>query len=183
MTYTFTLRLGLVLLMFAVMPVEAWAGDLAGVYTVSHGGEGARNMTGGVASFAGYPLPWFGLVIEGGGQRNGGLCSYNYARGKVWCDGAHAILTVAAGPRVMFRRGHAAAPFVQVLRGGATGNNYGDFGLGAVNAVVWQPGIGVDLRKRRNVAVRVAGDYFRPDGGERHARMRFSVGVVFSRPR
>jgi hypothetical protein len=81
----------------------------------------------------------------------------------------------------MLRRTRALAPFVQLLRGYAVGNNYGDFGLGASSTAVWQPGVGADIRLRPNLYVRAAVDYFKPDAGERFTRLRFSAGVVFRR--
>lgn len=127
---------------------------------------------GWVAAVAGNINDWFAILGEVGGNYK----SFN--AGGVDVD--VKVHTFMAGARVADRRSAKATPFGQVLVG--TGRGTGSaLGISrSTTAFAIQPGGGVDIAVRPNVAIRLQGDYRAlRDEGETFGEFRFAAGVVF----
>ena len=77
--------------------------------------------------------------------------------------------TFMGGARVHLAAGRRVEPFIQFMMGSAP-----------LDDIALQPGVGVDIRAARNVAVRLAADFkISGDDGSTYFGTRMSAGVVF----
>ena len=132
----------------AVRAQELPAADLAVGYAYFREGFGnGVNGNGGTAAFTGYANRWLGITGDFG--------AYHASRFGVSAN----TYTFLVGPRFSYRHSERAAPFAQVLLGGAH-LTAGASGISAsTSGFAWSAGGGIDLGLSRHLAFRPQFDY------------------------
>ncbi len=132
----------------AVRAQELPAADLSVGYSyIREGFSNGVNANGGTAAFTGYANRWLGITGDFGAYHASpfGVSANTY--------------TFLVGPRFSYRRSERAAPFAQVLVGGAH-LTAGASGISAsTSGFAWSAGGGIDLGLSRHLAFRPQFDY------------------------
>jgi peptidoglycan-associated lipoprotein len=132
----------------AVRAQELPAADLSVGYSYFREGfSNGVNANGGTAAFTGYANRWLGVTGDFGAYHASpfGVSANTY--------------TFLVGPRFSYRHSERAAPFAQVLLGGAH-LTAGANGISAsTSGFAWSAGGGIDLGLSRHLAFRPQFDY------------------------
>jgi Outer membrane protein beta-barrel domain len=132
----------------AVRAQELPAADLSVGYSYFREGfSNGVNANGGTAAFTGYANRWLGITGDFGAYHASpfGVSANTY--------------TFLVGPRFSYRHSERAAPFAQVLLGGAH-LTAGASGISAsTSGFAWSAGGGIDLGLSRHLAFRPQFDY------------------------
>ncbi len=149
---------------------------------------GGINLNGGSGSIAFNANNWFGIVGDFGGYK----LSHLTVAGSPSVSADGTLFSYLFGPRLSYRRHDRVTPFVQALFGGAHQGDVTAGGArvaGSQNAFAMTAGGGLDLKVRRNVAIRlIQAEYlltrFKDPASTTGARgtqnnARVSTGIVF----
>jgi Outer membrane protein beta-barrel domain len=132
----------------AVRAQELPAADLSVGYSYFREGfSNGVNANGGTAAFTGYANRWLGITGDFGAYHASpfGVSANTY--------------TFLVGPRFSYRQSERAAPFAQVLVGGAHLTAGGNGFSASASGLAWSVGGGIDLGLSRHLAFRPQFDY------------------------
>jgi opacity protein-like surface antigen len=143
-----------------------------------NGGGGQFQQLGWAASIGGYFNDWFGVVADLGGSYTTRNIGGAVVGGTDYRVREYSFM---GGPKLAFHLNPQVTPFVQFLLGRVNASASGP-GSASQSDFSMQPGGGVDVTVRRNLAVRVETDYrtARLSNGTDN-NFRLVVGIVVRR--
>ncbi len=147
--------------------------EIAGGYASMRDQDSSYNFPGGwIVSVGATATRWLGLVGEAGGSRKTLPLAGDPPKLKVY--------TFMGGPRITTRRADRVALFGQVLFGAARASATVLDVADTVTDFAYQPGGGIVVTLRRNVGIRLEGDYriIRAEGSN-SKESRFVAAAVF----